>query len=285
MIISGRRIHPSVVALQMPVAPASPEPYVTLNQSLTLVDTMARFHLKGEARQYLLGYLWWILEPLLYVAVFYVVFEKLLQNRQPDFLYFLIVGKLSFIWFSKSVNQASNSLVMNKGLIAQVYLRKELLPMAVIHQGFYRQVVIFAFLLILLLVGGYAPGSVWLWLVPIALIQALLVAGCGMLAALLVCLQRDFRFVVQMGTLFLLFMSGVFWDINAIADETARQWLLRLNPVAALIDAYRQVLMLGAQPNRSTLTWALFEAIVLMGLATWLYRRLQFWIARRVVAR
>ena len=285
MIISGRRIHPSVVALQMPVAPASPEPYVTLNQSLTLVDTMARFHLKGEARQYFLGYLWWILEPLLYVAVFYVVFEKLLQNRQPDFLYFLIVGKLSFIWFSKSVNQASNSLVMNKGLIAQVYLRKELLPMAVIHQGFYRQVVIFAFLLILLLVGGYAPGSVWLWLIPIALIQALLVAGCGMLAALLVCLQRDFRFVVQMGTLFLLFMSGVFWDINAIADETARQWLLRLNPVAALIDAYRQVLMLGAQPNRSTLTWALFEAIVLMGLATWLYRRLQFWIARRVVAR
>ena len=285
MIISGRRIHMLVVAPQMPVTPVSPEPYVTLNQSLTLVDTMARFHLKGEARQYFLGYLWWILEPLLYVAVFYVVFEKLLQNRQPDFLYFLIVGKLSFIWFSKSVNQASNSLVMNKGLIAQVYLRKELLPMAVIHQGFYRQVVIFAFLLILLLVGGYAPGSVWLWLIPIALTQALLVAGCGMLAALLVCLQRDFRFVVQMGTLFLLFMSGVFWDINAIADETARQWLLRLNPVAALIDAYRQVLMLGAQPNLSILSWALFEAVVLMGLATWLYGRLQFWIARRVVAR
>lgn len=285
MIISGRLIHISVVAPQFPVAPVSPEPYVTLSQSFTLVDTMARFHLKGEARQYFLGYFWWILEPLLYVAVFYIVFEKLLQNRQPDFLYFLIVGKLSFIWFSKSVNQASNSLVMNKGLIAQVYLRKELLPMAVIHQGFYRQVVVFAFLLILLLVGGYASSSVWLWLVPIALIQALLVAGCGMLAALLVCLHRDFRFVVQMGTLFLLFISGVFWDINAIVDETARQWLLLLNPLAALIDAYRQVLMLGAQPNLSILSWALFESVVLMGLAIWLYGRLQFWIARNVVAR
>lgn len=285
MIISGRRIHLSVVALQMPVTAVSPEPYVTLNQSFTLVDTMARFHLKGEARQYFLGYLWWILEPLLYVAVFYIVFEKLLQTRQPDFLYFLIVGKLSFIWFSKSVNQASNSLVVNKGLIAQVYMRKELLPMAVIHQGFYRQVVIFAFLLIWLLAGGYSPTSTWLWLIPIALIQALLVTGCGMLAALLVCLQRDFRFVVQMGTLFLLFMSGVFWDINAVADETARQWLLRLNPLAALINAYRQVLMLEIQPNLSILSWALFEAGVLMGLAIWLYGRLQFWIARNVVAR
>ena len=285
MIISGRPIHISVVAPQMLVTPVSPEPYVTLNQSLTLVDTMARFHLKGEARQYFLGYLWWVLEPLLYVAVFYIVFEKLLQNRQPDFLYFLVVGKLSFIWFSKSVNQASNSLVMNKGLIAQVYIRKELLPMAVIQQGFYRQVVVFAFLLILLLAGGYSPTSTWLWLFPLALIQALLVTGCGMLAALLVCLQQDFRFVVQMGTLFLLFMSGVFWDINAIADETARQWLLLLNPLAALIDAYRQVLMLGAEPNLPILVWALFEAVVLMGLAIWLYGRLQFWIARSVVAR
>ena len=43
--------------------------------------------------------------------------------------------------------------------------------------------------------------------------------------------------------------------------------------------------MLGAQPNLSMLTLALFEAAVLMGLAMWLYSRLQFWIARSVVAR
>ena len=66
---------------------------------MTLIDTLARLHLKGEARRYALGYLWWIVEPMLYVAVFYLVFEKLLQSRQPDFLYFLMVGKLVFIWF------------------------------------------------------------------------------------------------------------------------------------------------------------------------------------------
>jgi len=258
---------------------------VTFIQSFILVDTLARFHLKGEARQYFLGYLWWILEPLLYVAVFYIVFEKLLQNRQPEFLYFLMVGKVSFIWFSKSVNQAANTLESNKGLIAQIYLRKELLPMAVIHQGFYRQGVVFAFLFLFLAVNGYTVTLTWLWVIPLALIQALLISGCGLLAALLVCLQRDFRLLVQLGTVFLLFMSGVFWDLNAISNEEARRWLLILNPLAALIDAYRQVLMENTSPHISTLFWALGEAILLLALAIGAYSRLQFWIARKVVSR
>lgn len=258
---------------------------MTFAQSLILVDTLARFHLKGEARQYFLGYLWWILEPLLYVAVFYIVFEKMLQSRQPEFIYFLMVGKISFIWFSKSVNQAANTLEANKGLIAQIYLRKEILPMAVIHQGFYRQGVVFAFLFLFLAASGYSITVTWLWIIPIVLIQALLISGCGLIAALFVCLQRDFRLLVQLGTVFLLFMSGVFWDLNAIADTETRQWLLILNPLATLIDAYRQVLMMNAAPNVTNLLWALGESVLLLVIAMGAYGRLQFWIARKVVSR
>ena len=90
---------------------------------LTLIDTLARFHLQGEAQQFSLGYFWWFLEPL-YISVFYVVFQLLLDRRQPDFLYFLTVGKLVFVWFSKSVVQASSSIETNKGLISQVLIRK-----------------------------------------------------------------------------------------------------------------------------------------------------------------
>ena len=261
------------------------EPVVTFSQIITLVDTLARFHLKGEARQYLLGYLWWILEPLLYVAVFYIVFEKLLQNRQPDFLYFLMVGKLTFIWFSKSINQAANSLEANKGLMAQLNLRKEIPALAVIQQGFYRQFVVFGFLLCFLVLNGFAVTAAWWWLIPLILIQALLTIGAGLLAALLVCVQLDFRLLIQLGTVFLLFMSGVFWDLNAITDEGVRQWLMILNPLATLIDAYRQVLMLGASPSVDSLGWVLAESLLLLFLALFAYRHLQSWIARKVVSR
>ena len=66
-----------------------------------LMNMMARLSLKANAQRYFLGYLWWVLEPLLWVAVFYVVFEVLLKNGRADFLIFLAVGKLTFIWFSK----------------------------------------------------------------------------------------------------------------------------------------------------------------------------------------
>ena len=258
---------------------------MTLSQTMILVDTFARLQLKGESRQYWLGYLWWILEPMLYVGVFYLVFEKLLETRQPDFLYFLMVGKLVFIWFSKSINQSANALRANVGLIAQTNLRKEILPLAIIHQGFYRQLAVFGFLLGFLMLSGFGVSAVWWWLIPLVVCQALLITACGLFAALLVCFQQDFRLLIRLGTIFLLFMSGVFWDLNAITDDTLREGLIALNPLATLIDAYRQVLVLGVAPDMTRLLRVLLEATVLLIAAVFAYQRLQFWIARQVISR
>ena len=258
---------------------------MTFSQTVTLVDTLARFHLKGESRQYFLGNLWWVLEPLLYVGVFYLVFETLLDSRQPDFLYFLIVGKVTFIWFSKSVNQAASSLEANKGLMAQTNLRKELFPLAVILQGLYRQFVVFLFLIGFLIIGGYPPSATWLWLIPLAALQTMLITACGLLGALLVSVKRDFRLVIQLGTVFLLFMSGIFWDLNTVAEAHLRGGLLVLNPLANLIDCYRQVLMRDEAPNAIRLAWVLGESLLLLIPAWVAYDRLQFWIARQVVNR
>ncbi len=130
-----------------------------LRQYLTLMNTMARMALRAEAARFYLGYVWWIVEPLLYVAVFYVVFDVILESQRADFLMFLMVGKLSFIWFSKSVTQASNSIVNSAGLIGKVNVPKTLFPMAVIQEGLYRQAAVFALLLIVLLINGYAPSA------------------------------------------------------------------------------------------------------------------------------
>jgi lipopolysaccharide transport system permease protein len=70
-------------------------------QYFRLADTMALMALRADAARYFLGYIWWVLEPLLWVGVFYVVFVIILDSRQPDFLIFLATGKLAFVWFSK----------------------------------------------------------------------------------------------------------------------------------------------------------------------------------------
>ena len=247
------------------------------------MDTLARFRLKADARRYFFGYLWWILEPLLYVAVFYIVFERLLGSRQPDFLVFLAVGKLTFIWFSKSVTQAAGSLPLNKGVIGQVNLPKHLFPLAVLHEGLYRQMAVFLFLLAFIAFAGFTPHASWWYLLPIAVVQYLLIIGCGLIAALLVCAKRDFQLLISLGMVFLLFMSGIFWDIRSIEDPLLANWLITLNPLAVLIDSYRQVLMMHQAPEMNRLTIILIEAAVLIGLALLSYRRLHYWVAKRAL--
>jgi lipopolysaccharide transport system permease protein len=256
---------------------------LTPGHYITLLDTLARFELKADARRYYLGYLWWVLEPMLYVAVFYLVFVKLLDNRQPDFLVFLAVGKLAFIWFSKSVNQAGISLIQNRGLIAQVDLPKHLFPMTVLHEGLYRQLAVFAFLIFFIALAGFMPTALWWWLVPLAVIQYVLIIGCSLLAALLVCVRRDFQLLIQLGTVFLLFMSGVFWDVRSISDPELAYWLQVLNPLVILLDSYRQVLLWGQAPDVSALLWVCTESVVLLLSALYLYRRLHYWLAIQAI--
>ena len=261
---------------------SEPQP-LTSGHYITLLDTLARFELKADARRYYLGYLWWVLEPMLYVAVFYLVFDKLLDTRQPDFLVFLAVGKLTFIWFSKSLNQAGMSLVQNRGLIAQIDLPKHLFPMVILHEGLYRQLAVFTFLMCFIALVGFTPTSLWWWLVPLALIQYVLIIGCSLLAALLVCVRRDFQLLIQLGTVFLLFMSGVFWDVRSISDPDLAYWLQALNPLVVLLDSYRQVLLWGQAPDVSALLWVCTESVLLLLSALYLYRRLHYWLASRAI--
>lgn len=256
---------------------------MTIKQYWLLVDALARFSLKADARRYFLGYLWWILEPLLYVAVFYVVFNVLLGTRQDNFLTFLIVGKLTFIWFSKSVIQASNSLVASRGLIGQRDLPKTLFPMAVIQEGLYKQVTIFVLLGVFVWTNNFAPQQSWLWLPVLMLLQYFLICCCALAGALLVCVQRDFSMLIQLGTIFLLFMSGIFWDVNTLENQKAAQLLLQFNPLAFLIDAYRDVLMRGERPDIEMMGRLVVELVVVAGALTWLYRRAHFWIAQRAM--
>ena len=256
---------------------------LSIPQSLTLMNAMATLSLKADAQRYFFGYLWWILEPLLWVGVFYLVFEVLLGTGRADFLVFLAVGKLTFIWFSKSVSQSANSLLGSRGLIGKMDAPKWLFPLAICHEGLYKQVAVFALLIVMLLYKGYAPSTAWLWLVPLAITQYLLIVGCGMLAALLVCVRQDFQLLVQLGMVFLLFMSGIFWDIDSIGNTALRENLLLVNPMASLIDLYRTVLMEGSAPLLTQWLIVLVESVVIMAVIVWAYRALHYWIARRVV--
>jgi lipopolysaccharide transport system permease protein len=257
---------------------------MSLTQYFRLMDTMARMALRADATRYFFGYLWWLLEPLLYVAVFYVVFNLILDARRADFLVLLMCGKLAFIWFSKSVNQASSSIVANKGLIGRINITKTLFPLAVIQEGLYRQSAVFAFLIGFLIFSGYSASWAWFYLLPVILVNYLMIVACALVGACLVCIVRDFNMFISLGMTFLLFTSGVFWDVRELGDPQKTEMVLALNPLAFMLDAYRQVLMHATAPDWMHLLQIAAGAIVVLAIMVILIRRFGQYLALRALS-
>ena len=244
-----------------------------------LADEMARMALKADASKLYLGYVWWVLEPLLYVAVFYLVFEVLLDSPRADFLTFLMVSKLTFVWFSKSVVHAARSILSAKGLIGRIDLPKALFPIASIQQSLYKQLAVFALLLVFLLATGHGVTAAWLWLPVIVAVNYLLIAACAMAASALVCVVEDIAMLVSLAMVFLLFSSGIFWALEPAAMEL----LFLVNPIALLLDAYRQVLLAGVAPEVGhLLVLGLLSGITCLALAS-LMRRTSRYLALRAI--
>ena len=123
---------------------------MTFTQTISLIHTQAVMKLKSQANSLVLSYLWWVLEPLLYVALFYFVFKYVLYRGDENFFIFLMVGKIPFLWFSKAVNTGANSIIQNRGLIAQRIIPKAIFPLINCQEALYKQLFAFAVLLIFL---------------------------------------------------------------------------------------------------------------------------------------
>lgn len=253
-------------------------------QFISLVHTQAMFGLKAEASKFYLSYLWWILEPLLFVMVFYLVFNTLLGTRSENFLLFLMCGKVPFLWFSKSVTSAASSIVQNRGLLGQLHIDKAVFPYVAVHQSLYKVWCAFLALFIMVIVYGFMPAVGWLWLLPLLITQYLMILVFSLICSILVAFIPDVRLLIAMGMTFLLFSSGIFWDISDIMNRDAREWLPIINPLLFLIDGYRKILLENEIYNINHLATIGSVFLVLLFFLHRLCARLSQRIAQSVLA-
>ena len=153
-----------------------------------LVDvflTKLKFNLKSEASKTYLGYVWWVLEPALFVLVLYLVFGIFRARGTPDFVIFLVIGKIPFLWFSKSVVNASNSILQARGLINQVIISKAFFPLLVVAQDVVKQLFVLTLMFVFLIWYGLEPNLAWLYFPLLFVVQLLLIVACSLILSLI----------------------------------------------------------------------------------------------------
>lgn len=256
---------------------------MTFSRFLSLVHVQAVMKLRSQANTLVLSYLWWVLEPILYVLLFYFVFKYVLYRGGEDFLIFLVVGKIPFLWFSKSVNSGANSIVENRGLVLQRSIPKIIFPFVNCQESLYKQSVAFIVLFIALIVSGFHNFGNWLNVIPIILLQYILVLGVASFFSIFVTFAPDFRMVIQLFMMGLMFTSGIFWDVNLIQDPEIKDLLLLLNPMAAIIQGYRQVLMWDAMIENRYLVSILLWGVASLSLSSILLKVFSNSLTRRLL--
>ncbi len=255
--------------------------HTNLIQLLELIWTKAIFNLRSEVHRNYLSYTWWILEPLLYMVIYYIVFGLLLQRGGENFTVFLLTGLIPWMWFSKAVGSSSNSILAGQNLMLQVGVPSVIFPLICLLQATIKQIPVFILLFCFVWSQGFTIGSQWWALIPIIAVQALLTITFACTAAAVIPFIRDLSYLVPTGLTFLMFLSGVFYDYRTIPEEWQAMFLL--NPIAFLLKCYREVFIDGILPDLTTLAWWGFGCATACLLLMQAYKHLRYVYPRIVM--
>ncbi len=125
---------------------------------------------------------------------------------------YLLTGLVAWKWFDTSVRMSSNSIMVGRGLMSQVYLPKVFSPAVMVARNSVKFFVTLLLLIVFLLIYGVVPDWSWIALLLIILIQLLLVAACASLVAAVIPLWPDLLMVVNNGLMIMFFLSGIFFS-------------------------------------------------------------------------
>jgi ABC-2 type transport system permease protein len=205
-----------------------------------LLVGLVRKELKVKYKDSSLGFFWSMLNPAMYLAVFYVVFQVILGSGIPYFAIFLLSGLLAWTLFSSSLTAATGSIVSNGALVNKVYFPREILPLATVGANlvhFFLQALV---LLTTLIVFQYGVDLEYLWLVlPAMVVLLLLAAGLAILFAALNVYARDLQHLLELVLLAWFWMTPIVYPWQLQADQLQERGLSTaltlVNPVTSVV--------------------------------------------------
>lgn len=233
----------------------------------------AKAELKSEVADSFLSWLWWFLDPLLFMLVYAFVAAVVFKSRVPYFMSFLFIGLNTWNFFSKTVKASVKLVSAKKMIVTKVYVPKFMFVFEKI--GVYGFKMVISDLLVVVTMIIYRVPLSWkmLWIIPITLVLLVVTFGISTIIMHFGVFVEDLLNVITVVLQLGFYVTGIFYAIESIGDSVKGKLtgqyaqlaplLTKLNPMALVITDLRRVLLYNAQPHWVMLT-AWFCAGVLM---------------------
>jgi ABC-2 type transport system permease protein/lipopolysaccharide transport system permease protein len=230
----------------------------------------------------LLGFFWSLVNPLLLLGVYTLVFDVVFRNRaggaQP-YAVFLLGGLFPWIWFSTALLDGTVSLSANAGLLRKAVFPAEVLPAVSVLASLAHYLLALPVLLAALLVARlwlHHPVGGWsILLLPAALLLQLpFTLGLALALAALNVHFKDVRDLLANLLTLLFFLTPILYPLDSIAAVRPLRLLVAANPVTPFIRLHQELLFFGRLPGVSLWLQAAGLALLAWAIGTWLFERL-----------
>jgi ABC-type polysaccharide/polyol phosphate export permease len=235
-----------------------------------LIATLVTRELKARYRGTILGFLWSFLNPLLLMVVYSIVFGIIMPARWPQFegktVYysiFLFTGILPWAWFSSSMLESANVLIIYGNLIKKIKFPLEALPIMVVVTNMIHFILGLPILILFYLVFG-KPLTLWVLLLPfVVLIQFIFTMGFVFFISALTVHFRDLKDILSNLLTLWFFATPIIYPFDSphILERGWVKWLLWTNPMTHIIEAYQHSFFYGSLPH-----WKKLSVTVIIGV-------------------
>ena len=203
----------------------------------------AKASLRAEVSGSYLNWLWWIINPLCYMLIYSYVFGVLFRAREPSFGLFIFSGITLWQFFSRCISGSTRLIRSNKAIIAKIYMPKYVLILQEMAVQGLKMMISFGIIFIMMIL--YRVPFTWnlIYLIPV-LITLLFVTYAGSMFCMhLGVWVRDLHNAIPIILRLLMYMTGVFYNVQKRLPEPLGTWAMRINPMAMLIDAMRNAML------------------------------------------
>jgi len=230
-----------------------------------LLWQMVGREVKSRYKQSILGYFWVILNPLAQMLVMSFAFSIILRiptNAASNIPYsiFLFVALLPWNLFANSLSSSAASLVSSASIITKVYFPRTILVLSTIIAKIIDFLFALIILIIYMIIYQIPINLNILWVIPIFFIQQIFTLGLSLFFAASNLLYRDIQYLLTLIITLWLYLTPVIYPADIVPDKF--KIFFQLNPMAVIINAYRQTVLGGGSPNLLSLSIALTVSIL-----------------------
>ena len=254
--------------------------FKNLYQYRELLKTNIQKEIRGKYKGSFLGILWSFLNPLLMVVVYAIVFPYIMRIQVPNYLIFLIVAIIPWNFFVTCITTGCNCVWINGGIIKKVYFPREILPISVVGAGLINFLISCVIILIFVIFGGIGISIQLLWLPIVAIIQSVLSLGLLFILSAINVYVRDVEYIVSFIVNLLFYATPILYTADMFPEKI--RWVLYLNPMTHLIDAYRNIFYNQTMPNIGSLIYVGVISLIILVLGYLIFRKLEKGFAEEV---